>query len=252
MDIRQTLLLLEDDSQRCSVTGVSEQSIVAGRTEVGLRARANDGGAVALERAARQVQEVGRAYVDGGRIVVDHDVVETSGGTTRAGDADADRRAEIDHGVAHADEGIVTDEQSGRQSFKTDAVENSGDETNGRLRGDTVDCAGFDVGIFDEQVTGSGGKVNENAVAVTGGVVSLTVDVAVLDVQSFTGEPANSIEARAGAVDGNITEIDHIICSGVNDDTGCTSIENSGERAVAVERDGLGNRHHTETARVEN
>ncbi len=220
MDIRQTLLLLEDDSQRCSVTGVSEQSIVAGRTEVGLRARANDGGAVALERAARQVQEVGRAYVDGGRIVVDHDVVETSGGTTRAGDADTDRRAEIDHGVAHADEGVVADDQSGRQSFKTDAIQNAGYETNRRLRGDAIDCARLDVGVFDEQVAGSSCQVNENAVAVSGGVVSLAIDIAVFYVEGFTGEKANSIEARAGAIDGDVANIDHIIRARVNDDAG--------------------------------
>ena len=54
----------------------------------------------------------------------------------------------------------------------------------------------------------------------SGRVVALAVDVAVLDVECFTGDPANAVQARAGAVDGKVSNIDHVISAGVNDDAG--------------------------------
>lgn len=216
-----------------------------------MRRGADDGGRVALERAARQVQESRRAYVDAGRIVIDHDVVKTSGRRSTAGDTDADRRAEIDHGIANADERVVADQQSRRQALESDAIENAGDETSRRLHSDSGHGASLNVRVFDKKVAGGGGMVYENAMTISGAVVALAVDVAVLDVERFTGDPANSIQARPGAVDGKVSDIDHIIRSSVDDDTADAGVQNSRERSIAVDGDGFGDGQSAETAGIQ-
>jgi hypothetical protein len=78
--------------------------------------------------------------------------------------------------------------------------EQAADETAGRLRRNSAHCAGLDICVFHKQQTAAG-KVRENAIAISGGVIADSVNVAVLDVEGFAGQKTNAIEARACAVD---------------------------------------------------
>jgi hypothetical protein len=61
------------------------------------------------------------------------------------------------------------------------------------LHGDSGDCAVLDVRVLNKKTAPGSGQVHENAMSVSGAVVAHSIDIAVFDVERFSGDKANAV-----------------------------------------------------------